>query len=29
VEFVKGADGKVTHFTLTQGGRVQQAKRIE
>jgi len=29
VEFGKGGDGKITHFTLTQGGRVQQAKRIE
>jgi CubicO group peptidase (beta-lactamase class C family) len=29
VEFVKGAGGTVTHFTLTQGGRVQQAKRVE
>jgi CubicO group peptidase (beta-lactamase class C family) len=29
VDFVKGADGKVTHFILTQGGRQQQAKKIE
>jgi CubicO group peptidase (beta-lactamase class C family) len=29
IAFVKGADGKVTHFILTQGGRDQQAKKIE
>lgn len=29
VTFVKDAGGKVTHFLLTQGGRVQTAKRIE
>ena len=29
ITFVKDADGKVTHFTLNQGGRVQTAKRIE
>jgi CubicO group peptidase (beta-lactamase class C family) len=29
VTFVSGADGRVTHFTLTQGGRVQTAKRLE
>jgi CubicO group peptidase (beta-lactamase class C family) len=29
VQFVKGADGKVTHFLLTQGGREQTAKKIE
>lgn len=29
VTFVKGADGKVTHFRLNQGGQVQTAKRIE
>ena len=29
VDFVKGADGKVTHFILTQGGREQLAKKIE
>ncbi|HYN08957.1 MAG TPA: serine hydrolase [Vicinamibacterales bacterium] len=29
ITFVKGADGKVTHFVLTQGGRDQIAKRIE
>jgi CubicO group peptidase (beta-lactamase class C family) len=26
--FVKGPDGKVTHFVLTQGGRNQEAKKI-
>jgi CubicO group peptidase (beta-lactamase class C family) len=29
VQFVKGADGTVTHFILTQGGREQLAKKIE
>jgi CubicO group peptidase (beta-lactamase class C family) len=29
VQFVKGADGNVTHFVLTQGGREQIAKKIE
>jgi CubicO group peptidase (beta-lactamase class C family) len=29
VQFVRGADGKVTHFILHQGGREQVAKRIE
>jgi CubicO group peptidase (beta-lactamase class C family) len=29
VTFVKGPDGKVTHFLLNQGGRIQTAKRIE
>jgi CubicO group peptidase (beta-lactamase class C family) len=29
ITFVKGPDGKVTHFLLNQGGRVQTAKRIE
>jgi CubicO group peptidase (beta-lactamase class C family) len=29
VRFVKGPDGKVTHFVLTQGGREQIAKKIE
>jgi hypothetical protein len=29
VTFVTGADGKVTHFILSQGGRIEQAKRIE
>ncbi len=29
VEFVKGPDGKVTHFVLHQGGREQIAKKIE
>ncbi len=29
VEFVKGADGRVTHFILKQGGRDQIAKKIE
>ena len=29
VTFVKDAEGKVTHFLLNQGGRVQTAKRIE
>jgi CubicO group peptidase (beta-lactamase class C family) len=29
VRFVKGADGQVTHFVLTQGGREQIAKKIE
>jgi CubicO group peptidase (beta-lactamase class C family) len=29
VSFVTGADGKVTHFILTQGGREQLAKKIE
>lgn len=27
--FVKGADGKVTHLVLTQGGERREAKRIE
>jgi hypothetical protein len=27
--FVKGADGKVTHLILHQGGRDQQAKKVE
>ena len=29
IAFVKGADGKVTHFMITQGGRTQKATRIE
>ena len=29
ITFVKGPDGKVTHFLLTQGGRVQTVKRVE
>jgi CubicO group peptidase (beta-lactamase class C family) len=29
VTFVKGTDGKVTHFVLTQGGKDQEARKIE
>jgi hypothetical protein len=29
ITFVKGPDGKVTHFLLNQGGRTQQAKRVD
>jgi CubicO group peptidase (beta-lactamase class C family) len=29
ITFVKGPDGKVTHFLLNQGGRIQTAKRVE
>ena len=29
VRFVKDADGKVSHFVLSQGGKDQQAKKIE